>query len=158
MRLQLHRSRRLEARQPVPHCGESAAVVSRSVKFVEITREAGIDFVHCNGAAGEKLLPETMGSGVAFLDYDGDGDPDLFFVNSAPWPGDKAKGTVGNRLFRNDGKGHFTDATEAAGLSRSLFGMGVAVGDYDNDGDPDLYITALGGGSSTGTTGASSST
>ena len=119
------------------------AVPLPSVKFVEITKDAGIDFVHCNGAAGEKLLPETMGSGVAFLDYDGDGDPDLFFVNSAPWPGGRPRGTVGNRLYRNDGKGHFTDATEAAGLSRSLFGMGVAVGDYDNDGDPDLYVTAL---------------
>ncbi len=116
------------------------------VRFVEITREAGIDFVHDNGAAGEKLLPETMGSGVAFLDYDGDGDPDLFLVNSAPWPGQKPKGTVGNRLYRNDGNGRFTDVTEPAGLSRSLFAMGVAVGDYDNDGDPDLYVTALGGG------------
>ena len=116
------------------------------VKFVEITRQAGIDFVHDNGAAGQKLLPETMGSGAAFLDYDGDGDPDLFLVNSAPWPGGKAKGTVGNRLYRNDGNGHFTDTTEAAGLSRSVFGMGAAVGDYDNDGDPDLYVTALGGG------------
>jgi hypothetical protein len=113
---------------------------------VEITREAGIDFVHDNGAAGEKLLPETMGSGVAVLDYDSDGDPDLFLVNSAPWPGQKPKGSVGNRLYRNDGSGHFTDATESAGLGRSLFGMGVAVGDYDNDGDPDLYVTAVGGG------------
>ena len=116
------------------------------MKFVEITREAGIDFVHTNGAEGEKFLPETMGSGVAFLDYDGDGDPDLFFVNSQPWPGKMARGTVGNRIYRNDGKGHFADATEAAGLGRSLFGMGSAVGDYDNDGDPDLYVTALGGG------------
>ena len=116
------------------------------VKFVDITREAGIDFIHCNGAAGEKLLPETMGSGVAVLDYDTDGDPDLFFVNSMPWAGNESKGTVGNRLFRNDGKGHFIDATEAAGLSRSLFGMGAAVGDFDNDGDSDLYVTALEGG------------
>ena len=116
------------------------------VRFVDVTREAGIDFVHTNAAAGEKLLPETMGSGVAFIDYDGDGDPDLFFVNSEPWPGQSARGTDGNRLYRNDGTGHFTDATEAAGLGRSHFGMGAAVGDYDNDGDPDLYVTALGGG------------
>jgi len=117
-----------------------------TVRFVEITREAGIDFVHTNGAAGEKLLPETMGSGVAFLDYDRDGDQDLFLVNSEPWPGGKARGSVGNRLYRNDGKGRFEDVTASAGLDRSVFGMGVAVGDYDNDGDPDLYVTALGGG------------
>jgi hypothetical protein len=116
------------------------------VRFVDATKQAGIDFVHTNGARGEKLLPETMGSGVAFLDYDGDGDADLFLVNSEPWPGGKGSGTVGNRLYRNEGNGHFTDATAAAGLERSLYGMGVAVGDYDNDGDPDLYVTALGGG------------
>jgi hypothetical protein len=113
---------------------------------MDITKGAGIDFVHTNGAHGEKLLPETMGSGVAFLDFDGDGDADLFLVNSEPWPGGKASGTVGNRLYRNDGRGHFKDTTAAAGLDRSLYGMGVAVGDYDNDGDPDLYVTALGGG------------
>lgn len=116
------------------------------MRYVEITREAGIEFVHTNGAEGEKLLPETMGSGVAFIDYDGDGSPDLFFVNFQPRPGNAARGTVGNRLFRNDGTGHFTDVTAAAGLAQDLFGMGVAVGDYDNDGDPDLYITALDGG------------
>ncbi len=138
------------AAAPTPTAAPPPKIDARSdrpkVRFVDITREAGIDFVHDNGAAGEKLLPETMGSGVAFLDYDGDGDPDLFLVNSAPWPGQKPKGTVGNRLYRNDGTGHFADETEPAGLSRSLFGMGATVGDYDNDGDPDLYVTSLGGG------------
>ena len=129
---------------PAPRAEPKAP--GRGVRFVEITREAGVDFVHENAAAGEKLLPETMGSGVAFLDYDVDGDPDLFLVNSSPWPGQKARGTVGNRLYRNDGRGHFVDVTEASGLTRTLFGMGVAVGDYDNDGDPDLYLTALDGG------------
>jgi enediyne biosynthesis protein E4 len=100
-----------------------------TVKFVDITKASGIDFVHENAAQGEKLLPETMGSGVAFLDFDGDGDQDLFLVNSMPWPGKPQKGTVGNRLYRNDGKGNFNDVTEASGLSRTLFGMGVAVGD-----------------------------
>jgi hypothetical protein len=123
-----------------------AAATLPTVKFVDISKAAGIDFVHENAAQGEKLLPETMGSGVAFLDFDGDGDQDLFFVNSMPWPGKPQKGTVGNRLYRNDGKGKFTEVTEAAGLARTLFGMGVAVGDYDNDGDPDLYVTALDGG------------
>ncbi len=117
-----------------------------AVKFVEITKDAGIDFVHANGMTGEKLLPETMGSGVAFLDFDNDGDPDLFFVNSCPWPGKESTERPTQRLFRNDGKGHFEDVTKAAGLDVSFFGQGAAVGDYDNDGDPDLYVTGVGGG------------
>lgn len=117
-----------------------------SVKFTEITDAAGIAFSHSNGAAGEKLLPETMGSGVAFLDYDRDGDQDLFFVNSDRWPesGD-TKPRPTQTLYRNDGKGHFEDVTKQAGLDRSYFGQGVAIGDYDNDGDPDLFVTAVGG-------------
>ena len=115
------------------------------VKFTEITKEAGIAFDHVNGMAGEKLLPETMGSGVAFLDYDGDGDQDLFLVNSCPWPDAKDDAKPTQRLYRNDGKGKFADVTREAGLDQTFFGMGVAVGDYDNDGDPDLYVTALGG-------------
>jgi len=115
------------------------------VRFVEITREAGIDFRHINGARGEKLLPETMGSGAAFFDYDGDGDPDLFLVNSTHWPGAYPSVEPTHALYRNDGKGHFEDVTKEARLDRTAFGMGVAVGDYDNDGDPDLYVTGLGG-------------
>ena len=87
-----------------------------------------------------------MGSGVAFLDYDGDGDQDLLFVNSNHWPdkgGKKPRPT--QALYRNDGKGHFEDVTTQSGLDQTYFGQGVAVGDYDNDGDPDLYITAVGG-------------
>ncbi|MFO0910208.1 MAG: CRTAC1 family protein [Isosphaeraceae bacterium] len=123
-----------------------------SVKFVNITKESGVNFTHVNGARGEKLLPETMGSGVASLDYDGDGDQDLFLVNSDVWParpGD-TKPAAGSpptqRMFRNDGKGHFEDVTQALGLNQTYYGQGAAVGDYDNDGDPDLYVTALGGG------------
>ena len=113
---------------------------------MDITESAGLKFVHVNGAEGEKLLPETMGSGVAFLDYDGDGDQDLLLVNSDFWP-DKSKGSAPTQaLYRNDGKGHFEDVTAEAGLDQTYFGMGVAVGDVDNDGDPDVYITALGGG------------
>jgi hypothetical protein len=116
------------------------------VRFVDVTDEAGLKFVHTNGAKGEKLLPETMGSGVAFIDYDGDGDQDLFLVNSTHWPGKNGDSPPTQCLCRNDGKGHFEDVTRAAGLDQSYYGMGVAVGDYDNDGDPDLYVTALGGG------------
>ncbi len=115
------------------------------VKFVEITKEAGITFRHSNAARGQKLLPETMGSGAAFLDYDGDGDQDLLLVNSAPWPGAGPEAAPTPALYRNDGQGHFQDVTAEARLDRSIFGMGVAVGDYDNDGDPDLYLTGLGG-------------
>jgi hypothetical protein len=116
------------------------------VKFVNITKEAGLTFRHTSGAAGEKLLPETMGSGAAFLDYDGDGDQDLFLVNSDEWPDNQNAPRPTQALYRNDGKGRFEDVTKAAGLDKTFFGMGVAVGDYDNDGDPDLYITALAGG------------
>jgi hypothetical protein len=119
-----------------------------TVKFKDVTKEAGIKFIHVNGAHGDKLLPETMGAGVAFLDYDNDGDQDLIFVNSCPWPGheDKSKPAPTQALYRNDGKGHFEDVTTAAGLNKTFYGQGVAVGDYDNDGDLDVYFTAIGGG------------
>jgi hypothetical protein len=116
------------------------------VRFVDITKDAGITFHHFNGAFGEKLLPETMGAGVAFLDYDNDGDQDLFFVNSSYWPGHEVQPAPTQALYRNDGKGHFEDVTKAAGLDKTFYGQGVAVGDYDNDGDDDLYVTAVGGG------------
>ncbi len=119
-----------------------------AVKFVDITKDAGISFVHNNSMAGDKLLPETMGSGCAFLDYDGDGDQDLLLINGQSWP-DKAepgeKPSI-QALYQNDGKGKFTDVTETAGLAVSLSGMGAAVADFDNDGDPDIYITTVNGG------------
>ena len=117
-----------------------------SVKFVDITKDAGITFVHYNGALGEKLLPETMGAGVAFLDYDGDGDQDLFFVNSSYWPRHAIDPAPTQALYRNDGKGHFQDVTKEAGLDKTFYGQGAAVGDYDNDNDPDIYVTAVGRG------------
>lgn len=122
-----------------------------AVKFVDITEDAGIDFVHCNATTGEKLLPETMGSGCAFLDYDADGDPDLLLINQCPWPWDAAERPDDEprrtqALYRNDGGGKFVDVTKEAGLGVELFGMGAVVGDYDNDGDPDAYITTATGG------------
>ena len=117
-----------------------------SVKFVDITKDAGITFVHYNGALGEKLLPETIGAGVAFLDYDGDGDQDLFFVNSSYWPRHAIDPAPTQALYRNDGKGHFQDVTKEAGLDKTFYGQGAAVGDYDNDNDPDIYVTAVGRG------------
>ncbi len=124
---------------------ESKSEKRPQVEFVDVTRESGIAFVHESGARGEKLLPESMGSGAAFLDYDGDGDPDLLLVNATVWPhvaADGPKSTQG--LYRNDGEGHFEDVTREAGLAVSCFGMGAAVGDFDGDGDPDLYLTTVG--------------
>lgn len=108
------------------------------VKFTDITQHAGINFTHINGAKGEKLLPETMGSGVAFFDYDNDTDQDLLFINSTLAP------HSGLTLYQNNGQGQFTDVTEASGLNIPLYGMGVAVGDYDNDGYSDIFVTTLG--------------
>ena len=115
-----------------------------AVVFTDITREAGIDFVHVNGAYGEKLIPEAIGSGLAFLDYDNDGDQDLLLVNSTWWPEHPGDTTPTLALYQNNGAGQFSDVTAQQGLDFSCYGMGVAVGDYDNDGWTDLYITALG--------------
>lgn len=112
--------------------------------FKNITSVAGIDFVHCNGATGEKLLPETMGGGCAFFDYDNDGDQDLLLVNSCAWPWDEGEPPATTALYANNGEGFFTNVTVEAGLDQQLYGMGVAVGDYDNDGHTDLFISAVG--------------
>jgi hypothetical protein len=116
------------------------------VTFTDITEAAGIKFVHNNGAAGDKLMPETMGSGVAFFDFDNDGDPDLLFSNGTAWPEQLAEGTTPTTvaLYRNDGDGRFSDVTDGSGLATPMQGMGVAIGDIDNDGLADVYLTAVG--------------
>lgn len=129
-----------------PDVREKPKVEIPSMSFTDITESAGIQFIHENGAAGEKLLPESMGGGVAFLDCDGDGDPDILCVNSCRWPWDNrpAESAPTMALYRNDGDCKFTNVTKDTGLDLTFYGQGVAVGDYDNDGDMDLFITAVG--------------
>ena len=117
--------------------------IAPTLPFTDITASAGIDFAHHNGAYGERLLPETMGGGVAFFDYDNDGRQDLLLVNGTAWPG-RPQVDAQSRLYRNRGDGRFDDATAATGLGLRLYGMGVAVGDYDGDGFVDVFVTAVG--------------
>lgn len=112
-------------------------------RLVDVASQAGIHFRHNSGAYGGKLLPETLGSGCAFLDYDGDGWQDILLINSTDWPGHKRERTT-LRLYRNNRNGTFTDVTQHAGLDVEMYGMGVAVGDYNNDGFPDILITCVG--------------
>jgi hypothetical protein len=116
------------------------------VRFTEITDTAGIDFVHENGAEGEKLLPETMGGGGGFFDFDNDGDQDLLCVNGNVWPWAKVKPDKPptSMLYANDGTGRFLNITAGSGLDIPLHGNGVAFGDFDNDGDVDVFISCLG--------------
>ena len=121
----------------------AAAAAPPLALFSDVAEAWGLRFRHVNGAFGRKYLPETMGAGLAVLDYDGDGRQDLLFVNSTRFPG-RPEAPGFPALYRNLGAGRFQDATAAAGLRLELYGLGVAAGDVDNDGDPDLYLTALG--------------
>ena len=116
---------------------------TNQVRFSDITAAAGIHFRHNSGAFGRKYLPETMGSGAAFLDVDNDGWQDVFLVNSTNWPGRQGAASL-PALYRNNGNGTFSDVTRQAGLAVETYGLGVAAADYDNDGNVDIYITALG--------------
>ena len=118
--------------------------LAQGVVFKDVTEAAGIRFRHDNGGSGREYMPETMGSGCAFWDYDGDGDADILLINGAPLR-ERGSGPPSTMaLYRNDGDGSFSDVTAQAGLKQPLYGMGCAAGDYDNDGDSDLYVSCLG--------------
>jgi hypothetical protein len=130
--------------EPPDHAAVPARQPAPAVAFEDVTRAAGVDFRHVNGAAGMKHMPETLGSGCAFLDFDGDGLLDLLLVNSRPWKEAPRAQLPTLRLYRNVDGRTFRDVTRLAGLDVPLYGMGVAVGDFDNDGFDDIYITAVG--------------
>ena len=121
----------------------AGAAIPLGMRFVDVTEAAGIRFTHNSGAYGGKLLPETLGSGCAFIDYDADGWQDILLVNGMDWPGHKRQRST-LRLYRNNRNGTFTDVTRQAGLDIEMYGMGVAVADWNNDGFPDLFITCVG--------------
>src|SRR5262245_11406625 len=133
----------LKGNAPNPSIAAEALPI---IPFADIAKTAGIEFVHHGGATGEKMLPESGGSGCAFFDYDNDGDPYLRLIIGRGWPWDEKtkQSSSALALYRNDGGGKFTDVTTDAGLAVDFYGQGVAVGDYDADGDDDLFVTAVG--------------
>ncbi len=131
------------AAPPLGHLDSGKARPSGTIQFTDVTAQSGISFRHNSGAFGKKYLPETMGSGVCFLDYDNDGWQDILLVNSMDWPEHKTHKSY-PALYHNNKDGTFTDVTREAGLATEIYGMGCAVGDFDNDGFDDVYITAVG--------------
>lgn len=135
-----------EEQSALPATREVVELKIPTLNFKDVTEQAGLSFQHVNGAEGQKLLPETMTGGVAFLDFDGDGDSDILCVNATHWPwSTTASGEMPTAgLFENDGTGNFTDVTAGSGLDISIYGNGVACGDFNNDGRVDVYLTAVG--------------
>ena len=128
---------------PSPSPSPTAPRPSGPIEFTDVSAQAGIHFKHNSGAFGKKYLPETLGNGAAFLDYDNDGWQDILIVNSTAWPERKTPRTF-PALYHNNQDGTFADVTRQAGLAVAMYGIGVAVADYDNDGNDDIYITCVG--------------
>lgn len=143
---QYRAARRAGEGKPLPASGVEILGAVPSARFADVTASAGIHFVHCSGAYGEKLLPETTGGGCAFFDFNNDGAQDILLINSTYWPWKQSLGKDAPKLalYQNDGTGRFHDVTPGSGLDVSVYGMGVAVGDYDNDGWVDVFVTAVG--------------
>ena len=121
-----------------------AAAPLAPIQLRDVTRQTGISFVHTDGSSGRRYIVETVASGLALIDFDGDGDEDIYFLNGAPLPGTKMESPPRNALYRNDGNWKFTDVTQPAGVGDTGYGLGVCTGDYDNDGDADIYINNFG--------------
>ena len=132
----------LEAPDPGP--GRAVPPPVLGVRFIDVTDSAGIDFHHCSGRSGRKYGVETIGSGAAFFDYDDDGRVDLYVVNGADLPGHVSASPARNGLYHNDGGGRFSEVALRQGVADTAYGMGCTVGDYDNDGDDDLFVTNVG--------------
>src|SRR5215471_4436286 len=131
---------RLETRSPKQASKKREARPAALVQFVDVARKAGLHFKHWNGASPEKYVIETMGSGVAFLDYNNDGLLDIYLVNGGTVPGHASPGPIRNALYRNNGDGTFTDVTDAAGVAGGGWSTSAAFLDYDRDGRLDLFV------------------
>jgi len=136
--------RRLIAFMPMLFCIWPCALANGAIVFSDVTKDTGITFIHTDGSSGQRYIVESVCSGLALFDYDGDGDVDIYFLNGAPLKGTKYDKAPTNELYRNEGSWKFTNVTEQAGVGDTGFGLGVAVGDYDNDGDLDIYVNNYG--------------
>jgi hypothetical protein len=120
------------------------ASVQARIRLANVSDQTGITFTHTDGSSGQRYIMETVSAGLALFDYDNDGDVDIYFLNGAPLKGTKADTPPQNALYRSDGNWKFTDVTATARVGDTGYGLGVAVGDYDNDGDPDIYLNNFG--------------
>jgi hypothetical protein len=125
-------------------CIWACTIANGAILFSDVTKETGITFIHTDGSSGQRYIVESVSSGLALFDYDGDGDVDIYFLNGAPLRGTMYDKAPTNELYRNEGGWRFTNVTDQAGVGDTGYGLGVAVGDYDNDGDLDIYVNNYG--------------
>jgi hypothetical protein len=129
---------------PALLCIRACVLADGAIVFSDVTKETGITFVHTDGSSGQRYIVESVSCGLALFDYDGDGDVDIYFLNGAPLKGTKYDKAPTNELYRNEGGWRFTNVSDQAGVGDTGFGLGVAAGDYDNDGDLDIYVNNYG--------------